>query len=100
MSTRNIQLTEHYNKFVDNLIHSGRFRDAGEVIRAGLRLLEQQSREDNEKLKLLRSLTAEGFDQIDQGKGIQFEGERQLAEFIGQVGRRVAGNTVKRKKGK
>ena len=90
MPTRNINLTNRYDQFVDELVTSGRFSSASEVMRAGLRLLEGQAREENEKLTLLRSLASEAFSELDQGQGIVMDGEQQLAEFIGQIGRRAA----------
>jgi antitoxin ParD1/3/4 len=90
MPTRNINLTDHYDNFVDNLITSGRFKNASEVMRAGLRVLEQQVREDEEKLILLRQLAKEGFDQLDRGEGIEFHDDESLGEYIAQIGRRVA----------
>jgi antitoxin ParD1/3/4 len=90
MPTRNINLTDHYDQFVQNEIAVGRYKNASEVLRAGLRLLEQQAKEDEEKLAVLRELTAEGFASLDRGHGVLLEGERQLADFIGDIGRRVA----------
>ncbi len=90
MPTRNINLTDHYEQFVQDEIAVGRYKNASEVLRAGLRLLEQQAREDEEKLALLRGLTADGFASLDRGQGVLLEGERQLANFIGKIGRRAA----------
>ena len=53
MPTRNINLTEHYDQFIEKQIASGQFKNASEVTRAGLRLLEQHSREEQEKLAAL-----------------------------------------------
>lgn len=91
MPTRNVNLTNHYNEFVNQLVTSGRFSNASEVVRAGLRLLEGQAHEEDAKLALLRALASEGFGELDQGKGIVLDGEQQLAEFIGRMGRRVSG---------
>jgi antitoxin ParD1/3/4 len=90
MPTRNVNLTDHYDHFVTSLIGSGRYKNASEVMRAGLRLLEHQGREDEEKLAALRGLAAEAFDALDRGDGIAIEGEKQLADFIGRIGRRAA----------
>ena len=51
-----ITLGEHFDKFITNQIHSGRYGSASEVIRAGLRLLEN----DEAKLEGLRNLLIEG----------------------------------------
>ena len=90
MPTRNVNLTGRFDQFVVDQVTSGRFKNASEVMRAGLRLLEQQNREEEEKLALLRSLAAEGFDELDQGRGTAIGGERQLRKYIGQIGRRAA----------
>ncbi len=95
MPTRNINLTEHFDRFVHEQVNIGRFRNASEVMRAGLRLLEQQTREDQQKLILLRSLASEAFEQLDQGQGITINTQRQLANVIGRIGRR-ARKSVKR----
>ncbi len=91
MPTKNVNLTDHYSEFVKNLVQSGRYKNASEVFRAGLRLLEQSTTEEQEKLKLLRILATEGFDQIDQGEGVEFENEQQLSNCIAELGRRASG---------
>ena len=90
MPTRNINLTEHFDRFVEKQVGGGRFRNASEVMRAGLHLLEQQTLEEKQKLALLRTLAAEGFGQLDQGQGIAIDDERQLADVISRIGRRSA----------
>lgn len=90
MPTRNINLTEHFDRFVERQIKAGRFTNASEVLRAGLRLLEQQACEEEEKLKLLRSLAAEAFAEIDQGKGIEIDDAEHLRSVIAKIGRRSA----------
>jgi antitoxin ParD1/3/4 len=90
MPTRNINLTGRYDEFVTGLVASGQFKNVSEVMRAGLHLLEQQSREEEEKIALLRSLATEGFDDLDQGRGTVIEGESQLRKPIAGIGRRAA----------
>jgi antitoxin ParD1/3/4 len=99
MPTRNINLTEHYNQFIEEQIASGQFKNASEVTRAGLRLLEQHSREEQEKLAALRALAEKGFDELDQGRGVVLEGRDQLAQFIAQVGRRASTRVARSKDG-
>ena len=90
MPTRNVNLTEHYDSFVQEQIASGRYKNASEVMRAGLRLLESQSTEEIERLQLLRSLSAEGFASIDQGQGIGLRSETQLRGRIESIGKQAA----------
>ena len=49
-------LGPHYEDFIRNIILSGRYNNASEVIRAGLRLLE----EDETRLAALRTALEEG----------------------------------------
>ena len=42
MPTRNVVLTDHQNALVDRLIESGRYQNASEALRAGLRYLEDE----------------------------------------------------------
>ncbi len=90
MPTRNVNLTDRYDQFVERQINAGRYRNASEVMRAALGLLEQRIQEEQEKLSLLRSLAAEGFEQLDQGRGIEVSGSGNLAKLIGQIGRKAA----------
>jgi len=41
-----VNLTDHYDHFVESLIASGQYKNASEIMRAGLRLLEQETKED------------------------------------------------------
>jgi len=50
MPTRNVNLTDHFDRFIDDGVTSGRFSSASEVVREGLRLLEQREQEDRAKL--------------------------------------------------
>jgi antitoxin ParD1/3/4 len=96
MPTRNVNLTDHYDDFVNQLVTSGHFSNASEVMRAGLRLLEERTQEESAKLAVLRSLAAEGFRELDQGQGIVLDGKRRLAEFISDLGRQAAENGPQR----
>jgi antitoxin ParD1/3/4 len=42
MPTRNIVLTDHQAALVERLVSSGRYQNASEVLRQGLRLLERE----------------------------------------------------------
>jgi antitoxin ParD1/3/4 len=51
-----ISLGEHFQSFIDEQVASGRFGTASEVVRAGLRLLE----DDETKLAVLRDALEDG----------------------------------------
>lgn len=60
MPTRNINLTPQMDRYVDAKIQSGEFANASEVLRAGLRALEQDEKEDRARLKALRAAVLAG----------------------------------------
>jgi len=90
MAVRNVILTDRYERFIEQQVSAGNYQDASEVLRAGLRLLEQQAQSEEQKLALLRKLAEGGFASLDQGQGLPLSGDEQLAEAIGQIGRRAA----------
>ena len=90
MPTRNVNLTEHYDHSVESLISSGRYKNAGEVLRAGLRLLEGEVKQDEEKLNVLRGLASEACSSLDRSEGTKLEGDQRLADFIRGIGLKAA----------
>ena len=78
MPTRNVNLTEHFNHFVERQISAGRYSNASEMIRHALHLLEEREQEREAKLKALRQAAKQGFDEINQGKGVVLEDRRAL----------------------
>ncbi len=87
MASLNLTLTDHLDQFLRDQVAAGRYQDAEEVVRAGLRPLEQQERED---AAILQAMAAEGFSAIDRGEGVVLGGEQELADFIAHIGRRAA----------
>jgi antitoxin ParD1/3/4 len=89
MPTRNVNLTEHFDQFIETGITSGRFSNASEVVREALRLLEQREREDEAKIEWLRSATQEGFDAADRGDYVALRSDQEIDDFVDQVRREV-----------
>src|SRR5882724_5205999 len=85
MPTRNINLTEHFDHFVERQVSSGRYSNASEIVREALRLLEEQEEERQAKLKALRQAAKQGFAEIDQGKGIVLKGKKAIKHFIAEI---------------
>jgi len=66
-----VTLGEYFEGFVRNSISHGRYKNASEVIRAGLRLLEE---EENKAIALKRAIQ-EG---VDSGIADGFDSEKHL----------------------
>jgi antitoxin ParD1/3/4 len=60
MPTRNVNLTQELDRFVLSRVKAGRYENASEVVRAGLRTLEREERLYEAKLKALRAAIDEG----------------------------------------
>ena len=69
-----IALGDHFEHFVDSKVSTGRFKNASEVIRAGLRLLE----EEESKIVALRNAIQEG---LESGIAKNFDPKKHLAKL-------------------
>ena len=78
MPTRNVNLTDELDRLVDDEVRSGRFQIASEVVRAGLRMFEQQRDEQVARLALLHRM----LDEADQGESVGIDG---IEDFVDDV---------------
>jgi antitoxin ParD1/3/4 len=60
MPTRNVNLTKQLDRFVTKKVKGGRYENASEVVRAGLRTLEREEQQYEAKLAALRAAIDEG----------------------------------------
>jgi putative addiction module CopG family antidote len=67
MATRNVVLTPHQEQVIQGRVQSGRYQNASEVMREGLRLLEQRVAEDTAKIEALRQATSIGIMDLEYG---------------------------------
>lgn len=89
MPTRNVVLSDHQQELVESLVQSGRYQNASEVLREGLRLIEERERTEQAKLKALKLAARQGWSDIAAGRYSDV-GDGQLEDFVGQLGRRAA----------
>jgi antitoxin ParD1/3/4 len=66
----NISLTPELERMVDERVKTGRYASASEVIREGLRLLEEQEQLKLQRLASVRQRIDRGLEQLDNGRGI------------------------------
>ncbi len=71
MATRNVVLTAEQSELVDHLVTSGRYQNASEAMRAGLRLLEREEAE----FGILRGRLERGLEQARGGDFAEGSGE-------------------------
>jgi antitoxin ParD1/3/4 len=87
--TRNVVLSEHQQDFVEKLVQSGRYQNASEVLREGLRLIEERERIEAAKLKALKQAARKGWDDIAAGRYIGVS-DNKLEDFIRQLGKQAS----------
>lgn len=74
MRNTSISLGDHFAGFVDTQVQTGRYNSASEVMRAGLRLLEERE----EKLAALRQALIDGE---NSGEPVPFDSASFLARM-------------------
>ncbi len=89
MPTRNVVLTIHQASFVEQLVGSGRYQNASEVMREGLRLMEQRENEEAARLQVLREAVAVGMADIEAGRYTEFSDAASLRSHITAISKRV-----------
>lgn len=82
MPTRNVVLTEHHEKLLERLVSSGRYQNASEVLREGLRLIERQEADDQTKLQALREAAAVGIADLEAGRSHRFESYEEMEAYL------------------
>lgn len=84
MPTRNVVITDHQAKLIDQLVSEGRYQNGSEVLREGLRLVEARRAEEEAKLKALREAIQVGIDDIEAGRYYTFETEAELRRTLNE----------------
>lgn len=82
MPTRNVVITEHQSALIDDLVESGKYQNASEVLREGIRLIEEREKEQAAKLEALRAAARVGIEELDRGEYREFSDTRSLKAFI------------------
>lgn len=69
MPTRDISLTPEQDAFIEEVVRSGEYQNAGEAMRDALRALQQRRCEDALKLEALRRQIDAGIEPLEISDG-------------------------------
>ena len=94
MPTRNVVLTKRQQKLIETLVASGRYQNASEVLRDGLRLVEQRQAEEAGRLKALREAARIGIAALDRGEFKEFERIEDLQAYLNDLSQKVISKTA------
>ncbi len=89
MATRNVVLSQHQHELVESLVKSGRYQNASEVLRQGLRLLEREQAEEEAKVSALRQAAEQGWSDLASGRFDDVDDD-SLDDFVEHLGVRAA----------
>ena len=93
MPTRNVVLTDYQAKLVERLVASGRYQNASEVLREGLRLLESREAEEKVRLKALREAARMGVADVNAGRFRSFESPESLERHLDSLADKTIAET-------
>ncbi len=85
----NVSLTPEMDKWIANKVKSGQYKSSSEVVRDGLRLLQNKESQRQAMLEELRHELLVGVKQLEAGKSQEFDSE--LVEKIKSTGRQKLG---------
>src|SRR5689334_16535972 len=99
MPTRNVVLTEHQAEFVERLVSSGRYQNASEVLREGLRLVEAQEAETKARRKALLEAARVGIAASEAGQYKTFHSPAELKAYLDELLDDVLSRRRRRRRG-
>jgi len=89
MGTRNVVLTDHHEELIDDLVKKGKYQNASEVLRDGLRLIENRELEEKARLKALRDAARVGIEDVDAGRVRDFTSTSELRHHLDSLAKRT-----------
>jgi antitoxin ParD1/3/4 len=96
MPTRNVVLTDRQAKLIDKLVRAGRYQNASEVLREGLRMVETREAEEAAKLRALREAADAGIAAIERGEYDAFDSMDDLAAHLHEVAKEAINSARRR----
>lgn len=95
MPTRNVVLTDQQASLVERLVASGRYQNASEVLRDGLRLVESREAEERARLKALREAARLGTEDIEAGRYVGVASREELRIHLRSLSRQAIETATK-----
>jgi antitoxin ParD1/3/4 len=92
-----VSLTPHFQNLIQQLVAEGQYNNVSEVVREGLRMIEERRKEQKLKLKALKQAIKLGQDDIKAGRYITINSQEELEKLFAELGRRVVAKSKRSK---
>ncbi len=89
MPTRNVVITDRQAAFIEELVSSGEYQNASEVLREGLRLVEERRAEHAAKLEALRAAVQVGIDDMEAERYTSYAYAKEMADDLRAEANRI-----------
>ncbi len=89
MPTRNVVITDRQAKLIDELVESGEYQNASEVLREGIRLVEERRAAQAAKLEALRAAAQVGIEDFENGNFKVFDTTKDLSAHLNKLSARA-----------
>jgi antitoxin ParD1/3/4 len=89
MPTRNVVLIDSQTKFIEQVVASGQYQNASEVLREGLRLIQAREAAQAARLAALQDAVTVGIADIEAGRYTEFKDAASLRSHINGISKRV-----------
>jgi antitoxin ParD1/3/4 len=89
MPTRNVFLTDRQDTLIEALVQSGRYQNASEVMREGLRLVENREIEEINKIESLRAAVKLGEQAVARGEYKDFGDAQAMVDYLDNLAARI-----------
>ncbi len=81
-NTKSIALTPHWGQWIDDLVESGEYQSASEVVRDGLRVLRDGHDRHAAQLAEIRARIGKSLEEADGGTYAQGSGENAVRQAL------------------
>jgi antitoxin ParD1/3/4 len=96
MPTRNVVVTQRQADMIDELVETGVYQNASEVLREGLRLVQERRDAHAAKVEALRMAIQVGIDAYEAGDYVSFDDEEALDAHLKTLTEQAIGRSRRR----
>lgn len=89
MATEEIRIQSQDAARIRSFVEAGRFDSAGEVVSAGLQLLEARDRAEASKLEQLRAAAQKGIHDLESGHYTEVANSEELDSYLASIQERA-----------